>query len=272
MALPDEVVQTFPEEIRQDPSWQKFDDVPAIAKSYVELQKMNGNSIRIPDEKAAPEDLQKWKGEHLPKLAARGIIDLPPGKPEEYKMPEIEGLKLDGELSASYIKEVAHATGMTQKQVEANLVFHHKMNQMAASALVSRDAADAEFKTALGNDYAPTMEKVTGALKAMSEDFPQFGAWAKTAYVINIGPDGKPGKAYPFDTHPMVRGMFEVMGDMSTEDNGRGGQMPNGVQSKEEIQAKITELRKELLIKSDPKKQEQLHELYRQLHPPQSAA
>jgi hypothetical protein len=242
MPLSEEVVNTFPEEIRQDPSWEKFNDVGSVAKSYLEIQKLNGSAIRLPDKNAKPEDAEKWWSETQPKLAERGFIEVPPSKAEDYKLPTIEGYNPDPQLVESFINDVALPTKLTPKQLEAVVSFQHKMNQEMAKQLVTPEAADAEFKQMLGNDYVSVMESVQAASAAMAEDFPQFAEFSRSAYIVTVGPDGKPGKAYPFSAHPMVRGMMEVMGQMTQEDNAGGGAPPGGGESKDAIRSKIDQM------------------------------
>ena len=240
--LPEDQLASLPEDIRSDPSWEKFNDLKDIPKSYVELQKMNGNALRIPDENATPEDVEKWKGDNLPKLAARGMIDLPAAKAEDYKLPTIEGAKFDDGLVNSFVKEVALETKMTPKQFEAVVAFQHKMGQEYQKNIMTPESADAEFRTMMGNEYVPTMEVVNNTLNALSADNPVFADVSKRAYVTMLDKDGKPGKSYPFTNAPIVRGMLELMGGMTQEDNSRGGNAPNGNQSKEAMQSEIDTL------------------------------
>lgn len=232
MPLPPEVIESFPEEIRNEPSWEKFNDVGSIAKGYLEAQKKKDSGIPIPDEKAAPEDLEKWKGEHLPKLAARGIIDMAPAKAEDYKVPE--GVTPDQNLLKSFVEKVGLPSKLTQKQFEAALAWQSEVNKQM---IVPRDAAEAEFKNLLGNDYSSAMEQINSAIEATAEDVPQFGEWRKTAYVVD-----STGKAYPFDTHPMIRAVFELLGNATKEDKSTGTAATAG-ETRESVDMKIADLR-----------------------------
>jgi len=243
MPLPEEVVQSFPEEIRQDASWQKFDDVGGIAKSYVEIQKMAGRSIAIPDEKAAPEDLEKWKSEHLPKLASRGIIDLPPSKVEDYKLPTIEGYAQDKAVTDSFIKDVALANKMTPKQVEAVMKFDAQRTAAYKNMFLTSDAAEGEFKQLMGADYETVNSRVTSAMKALSEDHPAIGKLAERLRVFEVDENGKPtGKIYPFNSHPLGKSLYEVLAGLTQEDHSDGG-APMGEDSVDAIRAKIDAIR-----------------------------
>jgi hypothetical protein len=242
MDFPEEVAAQIPQEYREHEFVKNAPDMPTFVKNAVETKKMVGDAIRFPAKDAKPEDSQKWWSETQPKLAERGFIETPPSKAEEYKLPSIEGFKADDSLVSSFVNDVALKTKMSQSQFEAVVAFQHTLNQEYAKNLMTPEAADTEFKNMLGGDYVSTMETVNQAMNALREDYPQFGEWSKTAYIVNIGPDGKPGKAYPFSSHPMVRGMFEVIGGMSTEDSSNGGQAPGGGATKEALRTQIDEL------------------------------
>lgn len=243
MPLPEEVVQSFPEEIRQDASWQKFDDVGGIAKSYVEIQKMAGRSIAIPDEKAAPEDLEKWKGEHLPKLAARGIIDLPPSKVEDYKLPTIEGYAQDKAVTDSFIKDVALANKMTPKQVEAVMKFDAQRTAVYKGMILTSDAAEAEFKQLMGADYEAVNTRINSTMKGLGEDYPSIGKASNRLRVFEVDENDKPtGKIYPYNSHPVTKSIYEVLAGLTQEDHSDGG-APMGEDNVDAIRAKIDAIR-----------------------------
>jgi hypothetical protein len=241
MPLPPEVIESFPEEIRNEKTWEKYDDLGGVAKAYIEQQKLNGRSIAIPDEKAKPEDLEKWKGEHLPKLAARGIIELPPSTAEDYKVPE--GFTADEGLVKSFVDKVGLPTKLTQKQFEAAVAWQ---NEISKQFMVSDDAAEAEFKQLLGDDYAVAMEKVTTGMKAMSEDMPHVGEWLKTARVV----EGN-GQIYPAAKDPMIRAIFEGYANATQEDRTTG--MTAGGETLESVESKIQDIRDNKDMNDDEK-------------------
>lgn len=263
MPLPEEVVNSFPEEIRQDASWQKFDDVGSVAKSYVELQKYRGSSIAIPDEKATPEDIEKWKGEHLPKLGARGIIDLPPSKLEDYRMPEIEGYMPDPKAAESF-KQLAFTNKMTPKQVEAVLKFDAQRAAAMKEAFVAPEAAEAEFKQLMGSDYEAVNSRVTSAMQALNDDHPAIGKLAARLRVVEMDENGKAvGKIYPFNQHPLAKSFYEIFASLTEEDHSAGG-APMATESIEAIRAKMDEIRANDKM-SNQRKAEALEPLYKQL-------
>ena len=116
MGLPAEVLDQLPPEIR--PSLEKFNDVPTALKSYVELEKYRGNSIALPGEKDAPEAIEKWKADYLPKLQTVLGDRLPPAKPEDYEFKfegvEDEAIKSDKVLGL--FRQNAHKLGLSKAQ------------------------------------------------------------------------------------------------------------------------------------------------------------
>lgn len=261
MPLPPEVVESFPEDIRTDPSWEKFNDVGMVAKGYLEAQKKKDSGISIPDEKAAPEDLEKWKGEHLPKLAARGLIELPPSKAEDYKLPTIEGYSPDKAMTESFIKDVALANGMTPKMVEAVLKFDAQRTAAMKGAFVEADAAEAEFKTLMGDDYEAVNGKITRAQQAFAEDNPAVSRMADRLRVFEVDESGKPtGKIYPFNSHPFGKTIYETLAVLTEEDHS-AGMMPTG-ETPESVETKIQDVRANKDI-SDEEKGRRLEPLYK---------
>jgi hypothetical protein len=114
--LPDEVVQSFPEDIRQSPSFEKFNDVGSLAKSYVEMEKLQGRSVAIPSND--PKDVEAWKAQHLPKLQHVFADRLPPAKPDDYEFKfegaDAEAIKSDKTLAV--FREQAHKLGLSKAQ------------------------------------------------------------------------------------------------------------------------------------------------------------
>jgi len=61
-------IASLPTELQSEKSLQSFKDLPALAKSYVEAQKMIGGSIRLPKPDAPPEEREKVIGDIYTKL------------------------------------------------------------------------------------------------------------------------------------------------------------------------------------------------------------
>jgi len=91
----------------------------ALTKSYVEAQKMIGNSLRLPGKDAKPEDRETAVNDILGKLREGGILETIPESPEKYeiKLPQIEGFKANEPLLTGF-KETAHTLKATPSQVQ----------------------------------------------------------------------------------------------------------------------------------------------------------
>jgi hypothetical protein len=116
----------LPDDLKSDPSIQKFENVEALGKSYIELQKTMGNSIRPPGPDASPEVKKeffanfskRYPGEVVyakdedALLAAMGK----PEKPEDYA-PSKELGELPSDLVENW-RKTSVTLGLTKKQAE----------------------------------------------------------------------------------------------------------------------------------------------------------
>jgi hypothetical protein len=143
--VPTEVVETssdwdsIPEDLRNTTELKAFEKgkTPALAKSYVELSKSASGKIRIPDEKATPEELKKFNAAIAPFL---GI----PESPDKYqiKAPELSdeekamGITYSPDLEKGF-KEAAHKAGFNSKQVQAAIDFQMNMIKQGAAQQVA---------------------------------------------------------------------------------------------------------------------------------------
>ena len=59
--LPEDVLAQIPEEYRDNEALKQFNDIGALAKSYVETKALQGQSIRIPPESAGPEAKAEYR-------------------------------------------------------------------------------------------------------------------------------------------------------------------------------------------------------------------
>ena len=114
--LPPEVIESLPEDIRGNATFEKFNDVGALAKSYVELEGYRGKSIGIPG--TDPKEIETWKTEHLPKVQHVFADRLPPATAAEYEFKfegaNDEAIKSDKVLGL--FRENAHKLGLSQAQ------------------------------------------------------------------------------------------------------------------------------------------------------------
>ena len=91
----------------------------ALTKSYVEAQKMIGNSLRLPSKDAKPEDRERAVNDILGKLREGGILETIPESPEKYeiKLPQIEGFEPNEPLITGF-KQAAHKMGIPPSQAQ----------------------------------------------------------------------------------------------------------------------------------------------------------
>ena len=133
-----ELTQLLSEEYRDAANLKDFKDVNQLAKSYVELQKLVGNSIRLPAEDASPEAISDFyeKIKNVEGVLIKNDENLlnklgKPEKAEEYdfnhiveKVPEIEA-----DLNA--FKETAFELGLTKDQ--ASKLAEMRFNEIESS-------------------------------------------------------------------------------------------------------------------------------------------
>ncbi len=235
-----EFLNSLPEDLRAEPSLQVFKDLPTFAKSYIETKRMVGGSIRLPDEKATPEDIDKWRTDHLPKLYERKILDAPPS---EYKIPDIEGYHPDPALTDRFLKDIATKYKLPQAAVEDMIAFDHERTKALQGSVnvLTPELADAEMKTVLGTDYDKVTATVKEAMIAFNETYPGLMNEDKLnrTYVVEIDEKGQPGKTYPIMKHPLMYGMLDQVGVLIKEDHAGNVGHETAGESQQSIQDKI---------------------------------
>lgn len=141
---------SLPEEMRGEKSLEVIkgkdwgEAGPALAKSYVEAQKMIGGSIRVPKDDAKPEEWATFYS----KLGR-------PESPEKYEFqrPMLpQGLWKDEEEKD--FRKLAHDIGLNNKQV-ASIIKHHGNTVLGAIQENSRarEAGVSEIKKKYGSDF-----------------------------------------------------------------------------------------------------------------------
>lgn len=139
------VVSWLPEEYKDNPSVNKFPNVQEALKSYIELEKFIGSSVRIPDG-SNPELLEKFYN----KIGR-------PETPDAYKIElsdEVKGIyNIESEEHKSFLKSV-HAAGLTNKQADSIIQWYIQQESEKAKGLQQEQIAAKE-----------TLEKVWGADK-----------------------------------------------------------------------------------------------------------
>lgn len=137
----------LPEAIRGEKTLTKFKDVEALAQSYVNLEKFAGGALRVPGEKATPEEVASFR-EKL------GVPKTPAEYGVEVKVPE--GMPWDKEAEQGFIK-TAHGLGLTKSQVQGVLDYY------VGSVQAGLDGA-AQQRAATVDEALATMRQEWGGL------------------------------------------------------------------------------------------------------------
>ncbi len=127
-------------------------DLHAVIKSFAHYERNKGSSVKMPGKDALPEELMQFKG----KMAEAGIIALAPQSGAHYTVASMDGL--DADVLTAF-REVAHSTGITQKQFEKLLEFDIKrMDGINKSLKTDSDATTAALKTEWGDKFDANSE------------------------------------------------------------------------------------------------------------------
>lgn len=169
-------------ELRETSSLTKFKTTDDLAKSYVELQRMVGNSVRIPAEDASPEA----KKEFLEKIKGiEGVLvkDDPDfmtklGRPEtpdayEFVLPEnVNEVDPTIDVELGEFRKVAHELGLTKEQA-AKLVDYRLgvVDQFLQQQEQVRTTAEVELKKLWGSDFENRLQGAKQVLGIFKEKY-----------------------------------------------------------------------------------------------------
>ena len=124
---------TLPDDLKNDPSLKTINDVPSLAKSFLNAQKLVGaDKIVIPSQHATEDD---WRGVYH-KLGL-------PEKLEEYKV-EVDGKSVDPEFAKGY-KELSHKIGILPKQAQALADWFKEQNTVTETKINTKINQDLEL-------------------------------------------------------------------------------------------------------------------------------
>lgn len=156
---------SLPPDLQSEASLKDFKDVSALAKSYVNAQRMLGGSIRIPSADASAEAHAEFNNRLS---TVPGVVRLPnaddpkgwddfynklgrPESPDKYNLKAPEGFTPDNDRLSGF-KNLFHQIGLTDAQ--ASKLFEHE----ASNAIQMQKSMDAYIENS-----AKTMQKVWGA-------------------------------------------------------------------------------------------------------------
>jgi hypothetical protein len=142
--------EAIPEDLRKTSELQRFEKsenrVSELAKSYVELSKLDSGKVKLPDDKTPIEEVEKFYN----KLGR-------PEKVDGYKWTAPKDIPINEEIVKEFLP-VAHKYGMTNKQVQAAIEFEAIKGKQLADA---REAAIQK----LNDDRWETYKKEWGDVK-----------------------------------------------------------------------------------------------------------
>ena len=163
--------------IADNPTFEKFQDVGALAKSYSELEKSFRSAVRMPTEDASDERRAEFREKVLAAddtlmVKPEGYTS-PPADAGGYQLDEIEGANLNPDDIGEF-KAIAHELGLTTAQASGihnwlgNNIANDSRNQMEQAQnglqeLKSMWGQAAEQKaSAIKNAVAQLSERVPG--------------------------------------------------------------------------------------------------------------
>lgn len=180
-------LDSLAEDLRGEASLKDFKDASALAKSYVNAQRMLGNSVRIPGEDASDEA----RAEFYKKLTdVPGVMQSPDweneesvnnfydqlGRPKtasEYKYEAPEGVEIDADQSAHF-NELAHKLGLTNKQAQALVEFRSQEVLAESEALeAAKTQGESALKEIWGNDYNNRLDSAKAVAEIYSKKYPE---------------------------------------------------------------------------------------------------
>lgn len=153
--------ETLDSDLKNNPSIQKFKDPAALAKSYVELQKMVGkDKVVIPTAKSTPAEWDAF----YDKVGR-------PSDVNEYAVPDIEvpdEVKMRPENLEAF-KKKAHELGLTKKQVAELYAFQAEMSNQAFGQQVEaakglKEKTETELRKEWGAAYEPKVDRAQGLI------------------------------------------------------------------------------------------------------------
>jgi hypothetical protein len=234
-------MSSLPDDIKEDPSLKKFNDMQGLAKSYVHAERMIGaDKILVPNKHATKEDWRDnvWKKLGLPEDAKSYDLKVQDGYDAEFldsykKIAHAEGI-LPGQAQGimEWFNQVAEAHD-TQKQEnlqheinqgveglkkEWGEAFDHKLSVARAGLKQFADKSDIEYLEKTGLNTDPRLIRIFSKVgEGLSEDSFKgeskagFGDTPESAAAKINGIFGDKNHAYHDKGHASHDGAVEEM-------------------------------------------------------------
>lgn len=191
--LPKEVLDTFPDDLKSEPALVDVEDVPALAKRFVDNHKMVGGMTRIPTKDDDDEALERFYTKMRPESADK----------YEVKRPDLsEGVQWNDELEGNF-KTFAHKNGLTQRQMQTTVDWWmESMGNMRGAHVKTVEEGEAALQKAWGGEYKTHKENMVRGFKAMND--PELAAFLESSGMGN---------------HPSIANVFRQLGEFTQEDH-----------------------------------------------------
>jgi len=218
-------------------------DINTLAKGYVSLERMIGNSIRIPGEDAGEQDVSAF---HEKLMSVPGVVKLPSegnevelndfyakmGRPESFDKYEVtrpedipDGIEYSEQME-NWFKEQAFAQGLNNKQVQGIMSAWNEMTmQEGQQRLAERDESANYLKNKWGADY----ERRNGVVQTLLNKFGNDGAYQE---LIESG----------LGNNPRLIEMLSNVGMATLEDSMINSQHVSTEPTPEELNMQINEI------------------------------
>lgn len=145
----------LPEDVRSAPSLENINDVGALAKGYVESQRMIGGRIPIPKD----DNPESWN-EVYAKLGR-------PESADKYEFQRPEDVKWDESREKAFL-ERAHAMGLNNKQVQELISWDGELAKNSMNAF--KESSVAALKEEWGDGYDKNIAAAQRAINSLGDD------------------------------------------------------------------------------------------------------
>jgi hypothetical protein len=217
---------SLPDELRAEKSLESFKDVGALAKSYVETKRMVGDALKVPGDKATPEEMSAFYTKlGRPEAADKYTVKAP-------TFPEDMGIAWDGELQAAFLSQ-AHTAGLSNTQAQGMIDWYARALMRQHDSATTRTAAERkQAESALRQVWGTAHDRNVGLARAAAHKL--FGA----------DPDVLEAFEGKGNNPAIVRGLHAV-GELLFERGEIRGDDVGGGRTADEIEAEISRIRED---------------------------
>jgi len=180
MPLPNEILESLPEELRDNPALTQFNNLEDLAKSYVETKSMVGNSLRIPNADAGTEAYGKFINDlvtKVPNVMLKPDLTNPEqseeffktlGVPDDFsKYENPEGTDLNTDVEAE-LRQVLHSAKLTPQQYKEVI---KQMSEMNRQTLENNTQFRSQDMQKLSSEWGNAKEDRIAAARKTNEEF-----------------------------------------------------------------------------------------------------